>query len=93
MDLAKCGQVESLRLTSDDLRRLVLEASRCRPPQLQFLSSQMPFSHKFKSNFRESSVIFDMFEVVHQAVAYGSLLNDSEKQAGAIVETREEGYL
>ena len=36
---------------------------------------------------------FHMFEVVHQAVAYGSLLNDSEKQAGAIVETREEGYL
>ena len=50
-------------------------------------------SHKFKSNFRESSVIFDMFEVVDQAVAYGSLLNDSEKQAGAIVETREEDYL
>ena len=47
MDLVKCGQVESLRLTSDDLRRLVLEASR-RPLQLQFLSSQVPFEQSPK---------------------------------------------
>ena len=51
-------QVESLKLTSDDLRRLVLEVA-----DWLVVSEQS-----------QQSVL--------QAVAYGSLLNDSEKQAG-----------